>query len=138
MKTLGRLFSVSRRLAIVFGLWSAAAAWAPAQTPPPNQHLNIPAKDMKWDSIFPELGEGSPKITMLRIDPTTKATQLMIRVPKNFHVPQHWHTANETHTVVSGTFVIEAEGKREALGPGSFNYVPAKMPHEAWTKKSEG
>jgi mannose-6-phosphate isomerase-like protein (cupin superfamily) len=62
----------------------------------------------------------------------------MIRVPKNVHVPRHWHTANETHTIISGTFIIECEGQRAELGPGSFNYVPSKMVHEAWTKPEEG
>ena len=101
-------------------------------------HLNVKASDVKWQRIFPELAAGSPEISILRVDPTTQATQLMIRVPKNFHVPQHWHTANETHTIMQGTFIIDAEGKREALGVGSFNFVPSKMVHEAWTTADEG
>ena len=113
------------------------------QTPLPSHdssahHLNVKSGDIKWQRIFPELGARSPEITILRVDPTTQATQLMIRVPKNFHVPQHWHTANETHTIVQGTFIIEAEGKRQALGVGSFNFVPGKMVHEAWTNPDEG
>ena len=63
----------------------------------------------------------------------------MIRVPEDFHVPKHWHTANETHTIVSGTFIMQHEGgQREELGPGSFNYVPSKAVHQAWTKPDEG
>jgi quercetin dioxygenase-like cupin family protein len=104
----------------------------------PAHHLNVKSGDMKWQRIFPELGARSAEITILRVDPTTQATQLMIRVPKNFHVPQHWHTANETHTIVKGTFIIESEGKRESLGVGSFNFVPSRMVHEAWTKPNEG
>lgn len=94
--------------------------------------------DLKWEKIFPEWGNDSPEIVFLRIDPKTQATQLMIRVPKNMHVPRHWHTANETHTIVSGTFVMECEGNRAELGPGSFNYMPSKMIHQAWTKPDEG
>ena len=101
-------------------------------------HLNVRASDIQWQRIFPELADRSPEIAILRVDPITQATQLMIRVPKNFHVPQHWHTANETHPIVKGTFLIEAEGKREALTVGSFNFVPGKMVHEAWTKPNEG
>jgi quercetin dioxygenase-like cupin family protein len=108
------------------------------QSPPAGHHVNVNPADMKWDKIFPDLGADSPEITMLRVDPVTQATQLMIRVPKNFHVPQHWHSANETHTVMEGTFVLEAEGKRDALKRGGFNYVPKKMPHEAWTTEDEG
>ena len=99
---------------------------------------NIRFQDLKWEKMQPELGDRSSEITILRVDSKTKATHLMIRVPKNFHVPKHWHTANETHTVVKGTFIIECEGKRETLTQGSWNYVPSKMAHEAWTKPNEG
>jgi quercetin dioxygenase-like cupin family protein len=77
-------------------------------------------------------------MTVLRVDPQTKATHLMIRVPTNLHIPKHWHTANETHTVVKGTLIMECEGKRQTLGHGSWNYIPSKMAHEAWTTPEEG
>jgi mannose-6-phosphate isomerase-like protein (cupin superfamily) len=96
-------------------------------------------QDLKWEKIIPELGDGSPTMTILHVDARTHATQLMIRTPKNFHVPRHWHTANETHTVVSGTITFEHEGgQREELGPGSFMYMPSKMIHQAWTQPDEG
>lgn len=31
-----------------------------------------------------------------------------------------------------GKAVFEGDGKRIEQGPGSFNYLPAKMVHEAW------
>lgn len=127
--------------ACVIGCLSARAEAAENQAPPASgsgHALNVAFQDLKWQKIVPELADRSPEIVILRVDPTTQATQLMIRVPKNTHVPKHWHTANETHTVQSGTFIIECEGKRAELGPNSFNYVPSKMPHEAWTKPEEG
>jgi hypothetical protein len=33
---------------------------------------------------------------------------------------------------------MECEGQRAELGPGSFNYMPSKMVHQAWTKADEG
>jgi mannose-6-phosphate isomerase-like protein (cupin superfamily) len=57
----------------------------------------------------------------------------MIRTSKSIHVPMHWHSANETHTMIQGTAVFEHEGRRMQLGPGGFNYMPAKMQHQAWT-----
>jgi mannose-6-phosphate isomerase-like protein (cupin superfamily) len=89
-------------------------------------------QDLKWDKIFPDLGEGSPEICILGIDPKTQATKLMIRAPKAIHVRKHWHSANETHTVILGTQVFACEGKRIEQGPGSFNSIPARMVHEAW------
>ena len=58
---------------------------------------------------------------------------------KNYHAPKHWHTANETHTVIGGTFIMQHDGgKPEELGPGSYNRMPSKMIHEAWSKPDEG
>ena len=63
----------------------------------------------------------------------------MIRSPANYHAPRHWHTANETHTVISGTFIMKHDGgELQDLRPGSFNYMPSKLVHEAWSKPDEG
>jgi hypothetical protein len=89
--------------------------------------------------IVPGLGEGSPEIVVLHVDPETQATQLMIRVPKDFHVARHWHSANETQTTISGVFILQHDdGDREEFGPGSFSYVPRKMVHQGWTEPDEG
>ncbi|HXM95009.1 MAG TPA: DUF4437 domain-containing protein [Candidatus Dormibacteraeota bacterium] len=107
-------------------------------TPPTGgaQAMSAPYEDLKWQTIVPELGTASPQISILRVDPKTNATQLLIRTPKKMHIPIHWHSANETHTMIHGTTVFEHDGKREQLSPGGFNYIPAKMQHQAWT--SEG
>jgi quercetin dioxygenase-like cupin family protein len=89
-------------------------------------------QDLKWEKILPDLGENSPEICVLHVEPKTKATKLLIRTPKGIHIRRHWHSANETHTMVLGTAVFACEGKRVEQGPGSFNYLPAKMVHEAW------
>jgi mannose-6-phosphate isomerase-like protein (cupin superfamily) len=88
--------------------------------------------DLKWDKIIPDLGESSPEICILRVDPKTQATSLLIRTPKAIHVRKHWHTANESHTMINGTATFACEGKRVEIDPGGYNYMPAKMAHEAW------
>jgi len=103
-----------------------------AASPNAPQVMTTLYEDLKWQAIVPELGEDSPQIAILRVDPSTKATQLLIRTPRKVHVPMHWHSANETHTVIRGTFVFEHEGKRHELGSGGFNYLPARMHHQAW------
>jgi mannose-6-phosphate isomerase-like protein (cupin superfamily) len=118
-------------------VFATGAISASAQQPAMH-HLNVAFKDVMWQKMVPELGDRSPEIAILRVESNTHATQLMIRVPKNTHVPRHWHSANETHTIVSGTFIIECEGQRAELGLGSFNYIPRKLPHEAWTKPDVG
>jgi len=89
-------------------------------------------KDIKWDKILPDLGESSPEICILHVDPPSKATKLLIRTPKGIHIRKHWHSANETHTVILGTPEFACDGKRIAQEPGSFNFLPAKMVYEAW------
>ena len=88
--------------------------------------------DLKWDKILPDLGESSPEICILRVDPKTQATSLLIRTSKAIHVRKHWHTANETHTMIKGTAKLACDGKSAEIGPGGFNFMPAKMVHEAW------
>jgi len=88
--------------------------------------------DLKWDKLLPGLGPDSPEICFLHIDPKTHATSLLIRTPKGIYVRKHWHSANETHTLITGTATFACEGKRVEMGPGDFNYMPARMVHEAW------
>lgn len=88
--------------------------------------------DAKWNKILPELGENSPEICILHVDPKTQATSLLIRTSKAIHIRKHWHSANETHTIIVGTVGFACDGQRVELGPGSFNFMPAKMVHEAW------
>jgi quercetin dioxygenase-like cupin family protein len=94
--------------------------------------LNL--KDLKWEKTNPELGDKSPEISILHESP--QETELFIRGPKNFHVPRHWHSANETITMIHGTFILKHDGSDERVAldqPGSFAWMPAKMIHEAWT-----
>src|SRR5438128_12132398 len=87
--------------------------------------------DLKWDKIIPDLGENSPEICFLRVDPKTHATSLLIRTSKAIHVRKHWHTANESHTMITGNAILACEGKRAELTPGGFNYMLAKLVHDA-------
>jgi quercetin dioxygenase-like cupin family protein len=122
-----------------------AVSPAAAQTTAPMSHdgtahaIYQKFADLKWEKLIPELGDASAEITILNVDPKSGATQLLIRSPKNYHAPRHWHSANETHTVISGTFIMQhSGGPREELGPGSYNRMPAKMIHEAWSTPDEG
>jgi quercetin dioxygenase-like cupin family protein len=126
---------MARRSTFMLLLLSIATAALVAQSSPsakPGQAMGARYEDLEWQAIVPELGADSPQISILRVDPVTQATQLLIRVPKQVHVPLHWHTANETHTVIRGAWTFEHEGKRHQLGAGGFNYIPAKMRHQAW------
>ena len=112
-------------LAMTLIACAPALAQPPTTPADPSDHmLMMHLKSMKWDPIVPALGKGSPTITILRVDPRTHATQLMIHVPKSFHVTSHWHSANETHTIVKGTFIMESEG----MAPPMLTRGPVSPP----------
>lgn len=137
-----RGLQLAAQFLIAAALMPAEPAAAQASQPsaePGDQPLNIRSRDIKWEKAIPELGQASPEISILHTNPQTRAAELMIRVPKDFHVLPHWHSANETHTILTGTFIVQHEGgSREELGPGSFNYIPRGTVHQAWTKPEEG
>jgi quercetin dioxygenase-like cupin family protein len=103
-----------------------------------NQALVVPYQDLQWTKITPALGDKSAEMAMLRVDPATHAAQFMVRVPKNFHLPKHWHTANVTHTVIQGTWIMDCDGKVATLKPGGWNFEPSKAVHESWSTPKEG
>jgi quercetin dioxygenase-like cupin family protein len=121
-------------LAIILAVLAFAPNGHPqTETPPANVPIFKKLEDIKWEKILPDLGENSPEISFLYVDPTTKAAKLLIRSPKAIHIRKHWHSANETHTIISGTVAFMCDdGQRIEMGPGSFNFMPAKMVHEAW------
>jgi mannose-6-phosphate isomerase-like protein (cupin superfamily) len=121
------LVALSALLLAVFGIVEAEQAG-----PAPGHYFSVSYSDVAWQKIVPELGDDSPEIAILRVAPHTGATHLLIRNPRKMHVPRHWHSANETHTILAGTMVFECEGKIDVLGPGSFNYIPSKSIHQAW------
>jgi quercetin dioxygenase-like cupin family protein len=107
---------------------------AKAETPSVTDHAVLFTKleDAKWEKMLADLGDASPEIAILHVDPKTKATQLLIRAPVGLHVPKHWHSANETHMMIKGTASFGHAGKKVELETGGFNYMPAGMVHEAW------
>ena len=65
---------------------------------------------------MPELGDGSPTMTVLHVDP-----QLMIRTPKNFHVPgldvlQKPLEGRPLHRPAGEASVVIHVGKRDPAG----------------------
>ena len=109
-----------------------------AAMPAVAKHEFLSLADVKWQHIVPEMGEGSPRIAFLHTDPATGAAHLLIWTPRNFHVPRHWHSANETHLILEGTMAFQADGgERVSQKHGDFNFMPKKMIHQAWTTANE-
>jgi quercetin dioxygenase-like cupin family protein len=90
------------------------------------------AGDMKWELMLPELGKDSPRYTILRVDPKTNATTLMIEFPTAIHIPRHTHDKSETHFLLKGSHTFGHEGKLFHVNEGGYFYMDGGMVHEAW------
>ncbi len=118
--------------------FAQSAGQQQALTRSSKQPIFLKFQDVKWKKAATPQGDCTYEVAQLRVDPQTQAIQMLIRGAANCHVPRPWHTASEAITVISGTFILECNGRREALTPGSFAYVPSQTVHEVWTKPDEG
>src|SRR5262245_15277814 len=90
--------------------------------------------NLKWEKMLPELGEDSPLFAILRVDPNTEATTLMIEFPSALTIPKHTHEKSETHIILGGSHIFEdnASGLRFDVQEHDYIYMPGKFLHEAW------
>src|SRR5439155_23527695 len=73
-----------------------------------------------WTKILPRF------VFCVSIQRSTRPVCLYAR-QKRFNVRKHWHTANETHTIINGVATFACGGKKFELSEGGFNFMPAKM-----------
>jgi hypothetical protein len=130
--------SITRRVSIALAfLWMGGTA-APffAQS----AHVVVPADKVQWGPAPPFLPAGA-QIAVLEGNPSEKGpVTLRLRFPANYEIPAHWHSMTERVTVVSGLFNVGMGDKldrrtSQALEPGGFALLPAKMNHFAWTRE---
>jgi len=113
-------------LALLLG-WPAANAVAA------DDHAIVTTDTMKWEPI-PILPSGADW-SMLSGSPAESGPfTFRIRLPDGYVVPAHWHSMDETVTVISGTFGLgmgeQADrSKVTPLSAGSYVHLPAKSPH---------
>jgi mannose-6-phosphate isomerase-like protein (cupin superfamily) len=103
-------------------------------------HTFATAKDLKWNDT-PALP--GAKIAVIE-GPLNEAKPFILRLklPANYKIAPHYHTAIEHVTVISGEFVMAVgekagEGKEETkLQPGDVGIMQPKTPHYAYTTKA--
>lgn len=88
-------------------------------------------RQLEWTpcpAIFPKGCE----LVVLRGNPTNGASDVFLRTPPNYTLPQHWHTSPERMILISGELQVTYENDKPTwLKPGSYAYGPAKAKHEA-------
>ena len=101
-------------------------------------HMVVPADKVQYAAAPPILPPGA-QLAVLEGNPAEKGMVVMrLKLPANYKIPAHWHSTDERITVLSGTFNVGMGDKlntqeSQALAPGGFLYLPAKMRHFAWT-----
>jgi quercetin dioxygenase-like cupin family protein len=107
-----------------------------AQAADPSKHITVPAADVKYAPIeVPGFPTGM-KIAAIYGDPNATSGMYVIRLqfPAGYKFPAHWHPNAENLTVISGDLLLGMGDKEDAAKlvsykPGTFMYIPGKMPH---------
>src|SRR5262249_33575316 len=72
----------SAMIVTAMGLALANSAAESIKAAPSEQPLFQSLSQAQWKKMLPDLGNASPEIAILHVDPKTEATQLLIRTPK--------------------------------------------------------
>ena len=122
-------------LCSIAALLSAQESAAPAAHG--SGHVIMPPDQIKWSPGPPGLPAGA-MICVLVGDPAKPGLfTFRAKMPAGFVIPPHWHSSDESVTVLSGKLNIGDGDKIDkaastALGPGGFMNMPAKMHHFAF------
>jgi quercetin dioxygenase-like cupin family protein len=77
--------------------------------------------------------EGAPpgcERVLLKGDPQSEPFHSVLRFPKGWVFPKHWHVSAENLVMVRGLVTINSEGGREqTIKPGDYLYIPATLVH---------
>ena len=91
-------------------------------------------EDQLWEQMLPDLGKDSPVFAVLRVDPQTNATTILIKFPAAIHIPKHTHQKSETHILLRGSHLFQNNdtGDRFDVQAGGYFYMAGNIVHEAW------
>jgi quercetin dioxygenase-like cupin family protein len=91
-------------------------------------------EDLEWEPMLPDLGKDSPVYAVLRTDPQTSETTILIEFPAAMHIPRHTHRKGETHILLRGSHLFQNNdtGERFDVQAGGYFYLAGGIVHEAW------
>jgi len=130
MKTSGKATTATLLAAVILGTLAASATAQGAS----EGHGFINPADIKWGPAPPAMPKGA-KLAVLQGDPG-KPGPFVVRlmVPAGYRIPPHWHTQDESLTVISGTFYLGTGDRVETseahtLTAGAFHFLSGKDHH---------
>lgn len=123
-------------LAVLAGFaWSLAGADARASGKAFTWEVDDPA--LVWGPCPEFMPEGC-QIAVLQGDPEKHNADVFFRLPGNTTAERHWHTSAERMVLVSGELHVDTDGQPPVvMRPGTYAYMPAKLPHSAACRSDE-
>jgi len=116
-----------KRIAMA-GVVAMALGWtaAHADSKSGGKAVLVPVGDLKWvdDAKTPGV-----KIAAVQGDQSKGAGTFFVKLPTGFSVPLHHHSADHFAAVISGTMVLNVDGKDVTLPPGSYFAFTGKKQH---------
>jgi quercetin dioxygenase-like cupin family protein len=99
-----------------------------------NETIMKNKETLKWEKMLPDLGKDSPVYAVLRVDPKTNETTIVIEFPTAIHIPKHTHEKSETHIILRGSHLFENSdtGERYDIKENGYFYMAGHIVHEAW------
>ena len=130
MKSLRKTTSAAALAAlIVAGLAGSVFAQGPGES-----EGFVNAKEIKWGAAPPWLPNGA-KAAVLHGDPGKSGPfVLRLKVPPGYQIPSHWHSQDESLTVIAGTLYFGSSdkiqtSKAHTLTAGAFHFLAGKDHH---------
>ena len=123
--------SITSAVSLVAFICLAGSAFAQG---PSESEAFINSKDITWGAAPPSMPEGA-KLAVLHGDPG-KSGPFVIRlmVPPGYNLPPHWHSQDESLTVIAGTLYFGPGDRVETtkahtLTAGAFHFLSGKDHH---------
>jgi quercetin dioxygenase-like cupin family protein len=118
------------RVVVVLSLLAAAVVLAQAATLPTlDTGLVTSPKEAKFSPAKTPHSEGVQQAP-IAADPAPGGSAGYAKYAPGAGIPEHWHTATEYSTVISGNMRLKLAGKMYELGPGSYWVAPPRTPHQ--------
>jgi quercetin dioxygenase-like cupin family protein len=105
------------RVVVVLSLFATAVVLAQAKPPGMDESQAVNLKDAKWVAAKPPIPAGV-MVSPIAADAAPGGSIGYAKFTPGLQFPEHWHSATEYTTVISGTFRYTVEGKTTDLGPG--------------------
>ena len=95
----------------------------------PEQTIADPSR-LEWAPLKLEGLAPGAEISVLRGDLSRGPSELLLRLPAGFTVPNHSHSSDETYVWLKGSFTyIADDGRTQDFNGQAFIGLPPKVPH---------